>query len=247
METWMLISDIQYPHQDVKAMELVMKVLDRFRCEHFDIVGDTDNADPTGRWVEGTPAEATSILDAGVMQTRKLLSSVNTIIPNADKHIHDGNHGWHRHFAYLQKKAPAFLEVVTADSLYQYTKYGFEWHDYSAPPVKRLGGYYVHHGDAISKHSAESVRNDMADYDVSLIRGHSHRLGAFYKTYPLTNKTLRGFELGHLADPSQLDFVRAPNWQQGFGFAFVDGDRVHMQVIEIVDNSCVVGGELFKA
>jgi hypothetical protein len=179
--------------------------------------------------------------------TRKFLQDIRAIVPKADCHFHDGNHGWTRHGDYLAKKAPAFLDVVTPDSLYEYSKVGFEWHLYQDPPVKRFGDIYAHHGESISKHSGESVRNDVNNWGVSLVRGHSHRMGAYFQTYNLSGQELRGYEIGHLCDEDQMDYSIQKNWQPGFAVAHVVNDYPHIQLIQIHDYTCVVDGKVFTA
>jgi hypothetical protein len=245
---WLMCSDLHFPYHSPRRVELVIKVTKWFKPDAFDITGDADDSDSTSRWAEGTPDEKISVLDAGVSGTKNFLQEINDIIPNADKHLHDGNHGWYRHKKYLERKAPQFLDVVNPDVLYEHSKNGFDFHYYDAPPVKRFGDIYVHHGESISKNAGESVRNDVLNWGISLVRSHSHRQGSYFKTYNMTGQKLRGYEIGHLCDETAMDYSLAKDWQPGFAIAHVVNDYPHIQLIQINDNyECVVDGKTFKA
>ena len=245
---WVCVSDIHFPRHDPRKVELFMKVLKRFKPHAIDLVGDIDDADSTSRWAEGTPASTISIYDGGVKGTRDFLKELRAGGKDRDIHFHDGNHGWTRHASYLEKKAPAFLDIVTPDTLYQYKDEGVHWHRYDEPPVKRFGKMYVHHGESISKHAAESVRNDCLNFGVSLIRGHSHRQGVYNKTYDLTGQEIEGYEIGHLTKESEMDYTTNHDWQAGFLVAHVEnGERPFCQLIRIHDYTCYVDGIKFQA
>lgn len=246
---WMMVSDVHFPRHDPRKVELFLKVMKWWKPHAVDLLGDIDDADSTSRWAADKPLEMSiSVSDGGVDGTKQFMADIRKIVPNADCHFHDGNHGWTRHGDYIAKKAPAFLDVVTPKSLYEYDKYGFNWHHYNEPPVKRFGDVYGHHGESISKHSGESVRNDVSNWGVSLVRGHSHRMGAYFQTYNLTGQELRGYEIGHLCDESAMDYSIQKNWQAGFAIAHVVNDYPHIQLIQITkDYTCVVDGKVFKA
>ena len=184
---WLLAGDTHFPSHDARMVSLWLDVLKFLKPQAVDLLGDMDDAEGTSRWVEGTTREGFSLDDSGITHTRKFLQDIHAIVPKADKHLHDGNHGWFRHQKWLDKNMGQALldEVYTPEVLYQYESAGFELHYYDEPPVKRYGDIYAHHGESISKHAGESVRNDCLNFGVSLVRGHSHRLGRWEQTYPV--------------------------------------------------------------
>jgi hypothetical protein len=246
---WLTAGDVHFPKHDPRLVSLWINVLRYLKPQAVDLLGDIDDADSTSRWAEGTSREGFSLDDAGITDSRKFLADIHAIVPRADKHFHDGNHGWFRHKKWLDKNRPDSLEskMFTPDVLYEYTKSGFEWHEYDKPPVKRYGDFYAHHGESISKHSGESVRNDCLNFGVSLIRGHSHRLGRWGQAYPVDGRVVRGFEGGHLCDPTKMEYDISPNWEPGFLFGIVHNDEVLMTPIEIRNYTCAVGGRVFEA
>ena len=245
---WLMASDVHFPRHDPRLVSLWMDVLKKVKPQAVDLLGDIDDADGTSRWAEGTSREGFSLQDDGILETRAFMADIHSVVPKADKHFHDGNHGWYRHKKWLDKNMPQTLidDMYNTEVLYEHSKSGFEFHAYDKPPVKRYGEFYAHHGESISKHSGESVRNDCLNWGVSLVRGHSHRLARWVQAYPLDGRVLRGFEGGHLCDPTKMDYDVSPNWEPGFLFAVVHNDDVLMTPVEIRNYTCVIDGKVFE-
>jgi Zn-finger nucleic acid-binding protein len=244
---WLLASDLHFPKHDRRAIDLFLQVVKWWQPDTIDFAGDLDDAECSGRWVDGTPAESVSI-KSGADQVKEFLSEVSKLAKKADdKHFHGGNHDYYRHKNYLLKKAPNTLDYVTPDALYGLSDSGFMWHDYELPPVERLGGIYVHHGEAISKHSGESVRTDVSNHMVSLIRGHSHRAGSYFRTYPLAGLEVEGYEIGHMTDPKQHTYQTTFDWQLAFAVVHVDNNTSHVNLIRIKDYVAFVDGKKFES
>lgn len=244
---WLCVSDIHFPKHDPRTVELLLKVIKNWQPDELDLAGDIDDAECTSRWVEGTPAENYSV-KSGAQPAKEFLEQIRALCKTENAfHWHGGNHDFYRHKKYLEKNAPNMMDYITPDSLYGLKNSGFLWHDYERPPVERLGGIYVHHGESISKHSAESVRNDMQNYMVSLIRGHSHRAGTFLVDYPLAGLSLEGYEIGHMTLPHLHTYQTVHNWQQAFLTAHVVDGVAHCSLNLVKDHTVIVDGKLYKA
>ena len=166
---------------------------------------------------------------------------------NADIHASLGNHDI-RVFGYIDRKAPEFNEFVTPNALWGLDDLGITWRMYHEKPLLRFADTYVHHGKTTST-TGPTIRKDIDDYGISLIRGHSHKAMVAYKSYPMLDKTLHGMETGHMCDPSAygLQYADNPDWQQGFGLAQISPEgRVHLEFVRIHDDyTCIVDGKLF--
>lgn len=257
---WMLSSDQQMPYHDPRAVDLWFKVLKWFKPQVIDYLGDQDDQACYSRWTEGRSAEFTAMykeegadkvlpfVKAEATVAKDFYAQTRKMMPRAEIFVALGNHDI-RVFDYVDKKLREIRDTVTPNYLWGLDDLGIDYIYYSDRPKLRYGGLYAHHGISISKHAGESVRNDMDNFGVSLVRAHSHRIGSYFKTYPLRNETLRGYEIGHMSDINSegMGYTNVHNWQQGFAYAHIDGDNVHMNLVEIKeDYSCVVDGKVFK-
>lgn len=248
-QKYLAVSDIQFPYEDKRGVELWLKVLEGFKPDLVDIVGDIDDADSTSQWAIG-PEKQISVSEAGARHTRDFLTDVKARGKRgASIHLFDGNHGWTRHRKYLMENAPQFMEHITPNTLYGHEDLGIEFHYYDDLPYNRFNDMYVHHGSSVSKHSGGSVQSDMEIWGVSIIRGHSHRLGTYYRYYELEDRLLEGYEIGHLMHPKHADYSNKRNWQQGFAYGYIDpvAGTHQIHLVPIRDYTCYVGGKKFSA
>lgn len=259
----MLGSDFHFPYQEPRYVDLWFKVMKWFKPDVVDYLGDISDQDCYARFSDGRTAEflnqfkgidpATEALPIVVEQereTREFYTQTRQMLKNAEIFSALGNHDI-RVFDYADKKIPEILDRLTAEALWDFDKLGIDYIHYGDLPKHRFGDIFVHHGVAISKNSAESVRSDIDNFGVSLIRGHSHRMGAFFKTIELKNETLRGYEIGHMTDirSAGMSYTNVHNWQPGFAVAHIEnGTYPHIQLIHISpDFTCYVDGKRFEA
>ncbi len=117
----------------------------------------------------------------------------------------------------FKKLGASFMAATTFPSLFHLDDYGFEWLEYGEAVM--LGKLMVTHGDLVSKHSAWSGKMTLEKYGTSVMVGHTHRLGVYYK------RDIRGvhgaWENGCLCSLTP-EYVRHPNWMQGFSVVHVE-------------------------
>lgn len=177
---------------------------------------------------------------------REFYTAVRKDHPKADIHSSLGNHEM-RVFKYVDRKAPEIVGEVTPEFLWGLDNLGITWKMYDDPPFERYAGIFVHHG-ATTTTTGLAVKSDIENYNVSLVRGHDHRGGVVYKSHPLSKSSLVGMGTGHLCDPSAygLRYTVNPSWEQGFGIAYVLGDKAHLQFIPMRNYVCIVDGKVFE-
>lgn len=189
------------------------------------------------------------IIEKNAKAAKEFYATVAKQHPNADKHSSLGNHDI-RIFKYLDKKAPDYLEQVTPNVLWGLDDLGISWQAYDMPPLKRFADIHVHHGNTVSA-SGLAVKADIEAYNISLVRGHDHRGGVVYKSYPMTGGSLVGMGTGHLCDPGAygLKYTINPSWEKGFGIAYIVDGKAHLQFIPIRHTergyTCVIDGKVF--
>lgn len=165
---------------------------------------------------------------------------------DADIHASLGNHEM-RVFKYIDRKAPEIIGRVTPEFLWGLDNLGISWKMYEEPPHERHAGIYVHHG-ATTSTTGLAVKSDIENYNISLVRGHDHRGGVVYKSYPLTGSSLVGMGTGHLCDPSAygLRYTINPSWEKGFGIGYIVDGKAHLQFVPMRSYVCVLDGKVFQ-
>jgi hypothetical protein len=258
---WLIASDTQIPYQDNRAVSILLQVIKKWKPHAIDLLGDIDDQSCYSRYSDGKPEEFFQAYKAvedkeevlrNIFYYAALSKTFYTDIRNAAKSAELftalGNHDI-RVFDYFEKKDPDLLDRITPESLWDLGKLGYDYIYYDDLPKQRFGDIHVHHGIALSQNAGESARKDVDNYGVSVMRGHSHRQGSYFKTYELRNETLRGYEIGHLCDPKSfgMKYTTVHNWQQGFAIAHVVDGYPHIQMIQITpDYKAVVDGKVFQ-
>jgi hypothetical protein len=196
------------------------------------------------------PVNPMPFIKANANGAREFYEQLRKQHPNAEIHNSLGNHDI-RIFKYIDKKAPDYVEQVTPNVLWGLDDLGISWRMYHEPPFLRYAGIHVHHGDTTTT-TGLAVKNDIENYGISLVRGHDHRGGVVYKSYPLNGASLAGMGCGHLCDTSSygMQYTVNPAWEQGFGIAHVVEGKAHLQFIPIRGTAdglvCVLDGKVFK-
>lgn len=120
------------------------------------------------------------------------------------------------------------VHALDFDTVFGLGEHGFRWFPYGA--TQYLGKLLVTHGSMVSKHSGQTARAHMDKYGTSVLVGHTHRGGVFYK------RDIRGIHAGYenfclcRMDP---EYVQNPNWQQGFSVVHVDEKTGFFNVAQI--------------
>lgn len=177
---------------------------------------------------------------------REFYTALRKQHPKADIHASLGNHEM-RVFKYVDRKAPEIIGQITPEFLWGLDNLGISWESYEKPPTERFSGIHVHHG-ATTSTTGLAVKSDIENYGVSLVRGHDHRGGVVYKSYPMTGNSLVGMGTGHLCDPTAygLRYTVNPSWEQGFGVAYVVDGKAHLQFVPMRHYTVVLDGKVFK-
>lgn len=255
---WAFFGDLQIPYEDKRAVALTLKVFKAFKPDAIDFVGDIDDQLEYSTYSDGTTDEFFArlkkeedkdplpFIKKNADGAKALYTQVRKQHKNADIHSSLGNHDI-RVFNYVDRKCPEYNEQVTPETLWGLDSLGITWELYSEPPKERFAGIHVHHGNN-STSTGLAVRGNIEDYNISLVRGHDHRGGVVYKSYPMAGKRLVGMGCGHLCDPKQYGFKYSINhpWEMGFGIGHIYNGDVWLQFIPITkDYTCMVDGKLF--
>ena len=230
--------------ENERAQLLYEKALDKYNNTLTDAEGS--NLPPLPEVPELLPTNPLPFVKQNALGAREFYTDLRKQHKDADIHSSLGNHDI-RIFKYMDKKAPDYVDDITPNMLWGLDDLGITWRLYELPPLERFAGIHVHHG-ATTTTTGLAVKNDIETYNISLVRGHDHRGGVVYKSYPMTGGSLAGMGCGHLCDPSGygLRYTINPSWEQGFGIAYVVDGKAHLQFIPVRDYKCVVDGKVFE-
>jgi hypothetical protein len=259
---WMISSDQHIPYHDARFLDLWFQVMKWYRPDVIDYLGDTSDQDCFSKYSIGTSQEflnqvakpVTEEITPFIMEqerpVQEFYEQTRQMRKNAEIFIALGNHCV-RVFDYVDRKMPEAAKAITPESLWRLDSLGIDYIHYGDMPKHRYGDIHVHHGVSVSQHAGESVRKDIESFGVSMIRGHSHRAGSYFKTYELRDEVVRGWEIGHMADVKStgMSYTNVRNWQPGFMVGTIEnGVWPHMQFIQISENyTCYVHGKKFSA
>ena len=270
-----ILSDIQIPFQDEKALEVALKILRDAKPDKVILLGDLLDLAPYSRFVQ-EPEWASNIQEA-INRAHQLLATLRTMCPAAEIVVLEGNHD-QRLPRDMKTNAVKSLRLKRADQL-------DKWPVMSVPyltamdtlDVEYLAGYpanrywindnlQVRHGQRMT--SAGSTAKLVSDDErASTIFGHVHRMESHMKTVQTHSggKTSGAYSIGCLckidgsvpSTKSGFDLDGNPitnyeNWQCGFGVVdYEDGDSAfHVQPIYINnfrDYQAMYNGKIYEA
>ena len=222
MKTWVILNDIQIPFEDKRVLNLVLSFVKDLRPDGVVLNGDIVDCYSVSDFDKNPLSGAT--LAKEIRGAERLMSSLSGI---KEKIWLGGNHEdrLRRHVW----KNPKLIGDLDADSrerlvaaldfpeVFSLSSHGFSWRPYGA--TFNLGKLLVTHGSLVSKHSGQTARAHLDKYGTSVLIGHTHRGGVYFK------RDLKGVHAAYenfclcRLDP---EYVQNPNWQQGFAVVHVD-------------------------
>jgi len=240
-------SDIHYPFQDDKVVEILYQVARDLQPTHLYMQGDlldfyqlSDYRPPEDHRLTPDQADLQEALEMGTEHLALMQSITNA----AERHYLMGNHEdrWNRLLLKAQQdsrlqhilRLPALQNVLTLEFLMGLKHLGWETYPYvDAPTILMNNRLVVSHG---YRATIWCTRASLSDYGKSVIFGHSHRIQQF------TRRDLRGtdgaWSIGCMCDLNPW-YRHHADWHQGFavvvwrqeadgGFLFnVEQIRVH--------------------
>ena len=270
-----ILSDIQIPFQDEKALEVALKILRDAKPDKVILLGDMLDLAPYSKFVQ-EPEWALGVQQS-INRAHQLLATLRKLCPSAEIAVLEGNHD-QRLPRDMKVNSTKSLRLKRADQL-------DKWPVMSVPyltamdslDIEWVGGYpanrywindnlQVRHGQRVT--SAGSTAKLVSDDErVSTIFGHVHRIETHMKTVQTRTggKTSGAYSIGCLckidgsvpSTKSGYDLDGNPienyeNWQSGFAVVeYEDGDSVfHVQTVYINnfrDYRAMWNGRIYEA
>ena len=252
MTVQLLLSDIQYPFHDKRAIESVLRFIRAFRPDEINCVGDEMDSPQPSQWTKGKAGEYAGTLQKDLDGCHDMMAAFRQALgKNKPFRVSRSNHG-DRVEKYVKQYAPALesLRSLKIETLLGYDNIGV---DYIRHPFSIAPGWVMCHGDesGLSQIAGTTGLRLARKVGMSVAIGHTHRMCIQPESFGVNGKvsTLYGFEVGHLMDVRQAGYLGygAANWQKGFGLLYVDGKNVTPVPVPIhQDGSFTVEGKTYR-
>lgn len=250
MKRIVVLSDMQIPYHDKKAVDAVLEFVEDYQPDELFCVGDEADSPEPSRWNKGRAEEYAGTLQKGLDKTSEIMVAFKEAIGDKPFHVMRSNHG-DRIQHYISKYAPALasLRELEYAKLLGYRENEITYHDkiYTFAP-----GWIMAHGDEgnLVRTAGGTAMALARKTGSSVVCGHTHRLGIQHEHTGYNGKIqnrLYGIEVGHLMDLSKASYLNtgSANWQQGIAILYIDKGRVVPSVVPITGTSFVVEGQKY--
>lgn len=242
MKRVFLISDLQVPYHDARAVDAVAQAIEDIKGPEDIVVtvGDEMDFQTIGRWSQGTPLEYERSMGRDRDTTVQILKDLQV------NHVIRSNHT-DRLFASVMRRLPGLLGVpeLELENFLRLPEMNIIFHKeaFNVAP-----DWVVLHGDeaGLSQIAGQTAAGLVKKVGMSVACGHTHRLGLQPYTTGVNGKhtrTLFGFEVGNLMDMRKALYAKTHNWQSGFGILYVEGKTVTPVPVPIQKRSFVIEGQ----
>ncbi len=221
-KTYVVLSDIQFPFHDPKALNLALAFIDDLKPHGVVLAGDIADCYSLSSF-DKSPLTAAS-LELEIQLTRGLMERLSKV--TRERVFLGGNHEA-RLTAHLWRNPQLWRELDPASrkriakaldfpTVFGLADYGFSWRPYGG--VYKLGKLTVTHGSIVRQDSGASAKAHLLKYGGSVLHGHTHRGGSYFRR----NGTgvFVAYENFCLCKLSP-EYAQMPDWSQGFSVVHV--------------------------
>mgnify|MGYP001563937148 FL=1 len=235
MKTWVILNDLQIPFQDRPVLDLVLNFIDDLKPHGVILNGDVVDCYSLSTFDKNPLQDAG--LDREIRESSTLLARLAKV--TKERWWLGGNHEDRLRRVLWDSPKFARIKALQFPELFHVAEHGFRWKPYGG--ILWLGKLLVTHGSLVLKHSGWTGRAHFDKYGNSVIIGHTHRLGVYYRTN--AKGVHAAWENGCLCKLTP-EYVQYPDWQQGFSVVHVgDGGFFSVQQIPILKRSRFFYGE----
>ena len=236
------LSDEHLPFIDKKADELVKLFLKDLKPDKIIFLGDFIDLWQISKFDRSVYRQNT--LQDDIQNAHEYLREFRDLFPKQEIIYLFGNHE-ERISKYTFRVAPELEGLIYLDKMLKLKELKIK-HYKKQTDVHREGDLLFTHGTVVSQDSGMTCRRMLKKYGMSIIHGHTHRLGSHFKT---DYYGMRGaWENGSLCDSTLAEEWRMgiADWQMGFSVVTILGNRFHVQQVPIIRNKIFFGDTLYK-
>ena len=239
-KTGVVANDFHIPYEDKKAVESFLVFLQEHKPSYVFLNGDI------GDWYmlssfDKNPARLHT-LQSDLDAAHDLLKTIRGILPKSMIFLLDGNHE-DRLRRHLWSKDPQLssLRCLELSNLYRLTGLDIV----SVPYEEGLrvnDKLLILHGNIIGAHSGYTAKRMFEKHGGSGIHGHTHRGGTHLRR---NRDGVFGWWENYCMCSLNPDWIKHPNWQQGFSMVHFVGSRFWVESVQIIEGKFVYGGKMY--
>jgi predicted phosphodiesterase len=244
MERIVIVSDLQIPYHDPKAVHNLIDFIKRYKPDRVISIGDEIDLPQVSKWEKGRMGEYAGTIGKDRDATVKILEQLRVTDVIRSNHTD-------RLFNYIANYAPGLYGIpeLQFENFLRLPELGI---NYWRKPMPIAPNWVAVHGDhgRISQVAGQTALKQALQHGKSLVCGHTHRLGLSSATEAsggIVGRILTGLEVGNLMDFKKAHYTHgSANWQQGFGLLYVDGKNVTPVAVPVAkDGSFIVEGKRY--
>jgi predicted phosphodiesterase len=244
MERIVIVSDLQIPYHDPKAVHNLIDFIKRYKPDRVVSIGDEIDLPQVSKWEKGRMGEYAGTIGKDRDATVKILEQLRVTDVIRSNHTD-------RLFNYIASYAPGLYGIpeLQLENFLRLPELGI---NYWRKPMPIAPNWVAVHGDhgRISQVAGQTALKQALQHGKSLVCGHTHRLGLSSVTEAsggIVGRIVTGLEVGNLMDFKKAHYTHgSANWQQGFGLLYVDGRNVTPVAVPVAkDGSFIVEGKRY--
>jgi predicted phosphodiesterase len=244
MERICIVSDLQIPYHDPKAVHNLIDFIKRYKPDRVVSIGDEIDLPQVSKWEKGRMGEYAGTIGKDRDATVKILEQLRVTDVIRSNHTD-------RLFNYIASYAPGLYGIpeLQLENFLRLSELGIT---YWRKPMPIAPNWVAVHGDhgRISQVAGQTALKQALQHGKSLVCGHTHRLGLSSVTEAsggIVGRIVTGLEVGNLMDFKKAHYTHgSANWQQGFGLLYVDGRNVTPVAVPVAkDGSFIVEGKRY--
>jgi predicted phosphodiesterase len=244
MERIVIVSDLQIPYHDPKAVNNLIDFIKRYKPDRVVSIGDEIDLPQVSKWEKGRMGEYAGTIGKDRDATVKILEQLRVTDVIRSNHTD-------RLFNYIASYAPGLYGIpeLQLENFLRLPELGIT---YWRKPMPIAPNWVAVHGDhgRISQVAGQTALKQALQHGKSLVCGHTHRLGLSSVTEAsggIVGRIVTGLEVGNLMDFKKAHYTHgSANWQQGFGLLYVDGRNVTPVAVPVAkDGSFIVEGKRY--
>jgi hypothetical protein len=236
MELVPVISDLQVPYHDRRAVDAMAQLIEAIKPKRVLCVGDVLDQPQVSQWTKGRAGEYAGDLAADRDKAVEVMAALK--ITDLSRSNHDD-----RIEKYVNQYAPGLsgLPELSIEKFMGLDDLGIRFH---RKPAKVAPGWVMIHGDEVgsSRIAGCTALGAARKIGASVVCGHTHKLGLVHDHSAVSGRTTArrwGFEVGNVMNMTKAGYLGAgyANWQQGMGMLLIDGPDVVPMPISITKGS----------